>query len=89
MSRTLLRLTVLLLALLTSCAGTRGYDKPGFVTEVIDGRLWVFEEGSPALEEYLRLGTPPLACCSFIGEGPDGMTLLAADRTVLRRYLDG
>ena len=39
---------------LTACATAPAspVSRPGFYTEMRDGRLWVFREGSKALEEF-------------------------------------
>ena len=34
------------------------YDKPGFVTKIEDGRLWVFKQGSKELEQFEQHGEP-------------------------------
>ena len=51
---------VIAAALLTlaACASTASFNKPGFYTEVRDGRLWVFREGSKELEEFKKQGEP-------------------------------
>jgi hypothetical protein len=61
------------------------YDKPGFVTKVEDGRLWVFKEGSKELEQFQQYGEPTVNV-SRIGEGPEGMTLKAPSQEVLDAY---
>ncbi|WP_223272698.1 MULTISPECIES: hypothetical protein [Pseudomonas] len=40
---------MLLTSLFASATFASQYDKPGFITEVEDGRLWVFREGSKEL----------------------------------------
>jgi hypothetical protein len=62
------------------------YDKPGFVTKVEDGRLWVFKEGSKELEQFEKHGEPTIHV-SKIGEGPEGMTLKGPSYEVLDAYL--
>ncbi len=62
------------------------YDKPGFVTELDDGRLWVFREGSKELEEFKKTGEP-VKQYTDIGNGPNGMTVKAADEQTLKDYL--
>lgn len=62
------------------------YDKPGFYTEVKDGRLWIFQEGSKELEQFKAHGEPAVNV-SRIGEGPDGMTLKGPSQDVLAAYL--
>ncbi len=51
--------------------------KPGFRTEVVDGRLWVFTEGQEHSEKHT----------TFIGAGPRGMTLKALDRETAVNYI--
>ena len=79
-------LPLLFLVLVGACATTPTYEKPGFVAEMVDGRLWVFEEGSPELEEFRRVGEPAKSV-TLVGEGPEGVTLRGPDRETLRRYL--
>ena len=46
---------------LAGCATTMttlSVNKPGFHTEIRDGRLWVFREGSQALEDFKKQGSP-------------------------------
>jgi len=62
------------------------YDKPGFVTEVEDGRLWVFEQGSKELEQFREHGEPAKQF-TLIGAGPDGMTIKAARQETLDAYI--
>lgn len=62
------------------------YDKPGFYTEVKDGRLWVFQEGSKELQQFQAHGEPTVNV-SRIGEGPEGMTLKGPSQEVISAYL--
>jgi hypothetical protein len=62
------------------------YDKPGFVTEVEDGRLWVFRADSAELKEFKATGEPAKQFTE-IGAGPDGMTVKSADAQTLADYL--
>ena len=62
------------------------FDKPGFVTEVEDGRLWVFREGSQELKDFKASGEPAKQFTD-VGTGPDGMTVKAADEKTLKDYL--
>lgn len=62
------------------------HDKPGFYTQIEDGRLWVFKEGSKELEQFTAHGEPAVNV-SRIGEGPEGMTLKAPSQEVLEAYL--
>jgi len=62
------------------------YDRPGFTVYGDDGRLWVFEEGSAAHAMFSTKGEPAKRV-TVVGAGPDGMTLLGADRETLDDYL--
>lgn len=62
------------------------YNKPCFITEVEDGRLWVFKEGSEALQQFKRHGEPAKQF-TIIGAGPDGMTVKAANQQTLDEYI--
>ena len=77
---------VLLTSLFATAALASQYDKPGFVTEVEDGRLWVFREGSKELEEFKKSGEPAKQFAD-IGSGPEGMTVKSADEATLKDYL--
>lgn len=70
---------------LAACASS-GYDKTGFYTEVKDGRLWVFEEGSKALAEFKKSGEPAKQYTK-IGAGPNGMTIKSDDAKTIDKYL--
>lgn len=61
------------------------YNKPGFVTKVENGRLWVFKEGSKELEQFEKHGEPTINV-SLIGEGPEGMTIKAPSTEVIEAY---
>jgi hypothetical protein len=63
-----------------------GYDRPGFVTQVKDGRLWVFREGSKDLEEFRKSGEPAKSI-SRIGAGPNRMTIRSGDAETIDDYL--
>ncbi|MEY4516750.1 MAG: hypothetical protein RL180_1096 [Pseudomonadota bacterium] len=62
------------------------YNKAGFTTAIINERLWVFKEGSPELAAYTETGLEPSISASLIGEGPEGMTLKAANAEVLTAF---
>jgi hypothetical protein len=84
------KLTLTALMLTTLLAGTAGasqYDKPGFITEIEDGRLWVFRADSQELKDFNAHGEPAKQF-SDIGTGPDGMTVKAADEQTLKDYLE-
>lgn len=76
-----------LVASLSAIALAAGpHDKPGFYTQIEDGRLWVFKEGSKELEQFKAHGEPDVNV-SRIGDGPEGMTLKAPTQDVLDAYL--
>jgi hypothetical protein len=85
--RLLFALTAALL--IAACAGTAEGPgaKPGFATEVVDGRLWVFDTGSEAYAKYKKSGMEPGKFATAIGAGPDGMTVKAPDIETLNAYL--
>jgi hypothetical protein len=59
----------------------------GFETFVNnEGRLWVFREGSPALEQFCRTGKPEKHV-TLVGAGPMGITIKAPDRETANAYL--
>lgn len=62
------------------------YARPGFHTEVQDGRLWVFRDGSEELEAFKKDGELTKSV-SRIGAGPDGMTIKAPDAATIDAYL--
>jgi hypothetical protein len=53
------------------------FDKPGFVTAVEDGRLWVLKPGQEKHEKHITL----------IGAGPGGMTIKALDKNTALEYV--
>lgn len=73
---------------LAGCATTTtpSVAKAGFYTEVRDGRLWVFRDGSKELEEFKRHGEPAHQV-TRIGGGPSGMTIKSSSATVIDEYL--
>lgn len=60
--------------------------KPGFVTIGDEGRVWIFREGSEALEEYRRVGEPPESI-TMIGAGPNDTTLRSTDRETILEWM--
>jgi hypothetical protein len=89
MLSTVVRLTVVVgiaVALAACATTTTSLSKPGFYTEVRDGRLWVFREGSKELEQFKTHGEPEKQV-TRIGGGPDGMTIKSADAAVIDAYL--
>lgn len=80
-------LTALMLSsLFTGTALASLYDRPGFVTEIEDGRLWVFRENSQELKDFKATGEPAKQFTD-IGSGPEGMTVKSADEQTLKDYL--
>lgn len=62
------------------------YNKPGFETKVVDGRLWVFKAGSKDWEDFLKTGEPA-KLATRIGAGPDGMTLRSNEMSTIDAYM--
>lgn len=80
-------LTALMLSsLFAGTALASQYDRPGFVTEIEDGRLWVFRENSQELKDFKATGEPAKQFTD-IGNGPEGMTVKSADEQTLKDYL--
>ncbi|AQZ34320.1 hypothetical protein OF113_08715 [Ectopseudomonas chengduensis] len=80
-------LTALMLSsLFAGTALASQYDRPGFVTEIEDGRLWVFRENSQELKDFKATGEPAKQFTD-IGSGPEGMTVKSADEQTLKDYL--
>jgi hypothetical protein len=61
------------------------YAYPGFFVEMLDGRLWVFKEGSQALTDYREVGEPAKRL-TRIAAGPDDLTLIGPDAETLDEY---
>jgi hypothetical protein len=61
-------------------------EKPGFVTRMVDGRLWVFREGAEELAEFQASGEPAKQVIRP-GAGPLGMTIKAPDAETIDAYL--
>lgn len=72
--------------LLVGAATASEFDKAGFVTEIEDGRLWVFKVDSEELKQFHQYGEPAKQFTQ-IGAGPNGMTVKAANIDVLNEYL--
>lgn len=79
-------LALSLLALAACATAETSFNKPGFVTDVKDGRLWVFREGSKDLDEYRQNGELT-KMVTRIGAGPNGMTIRAGDAKDIDDYL--
>lgn len=79
-------MSLLGLSLFACVAHASEFNLPGFVTEVEDGRLWVFKENSAELSEFKQHGEPAKQF-TVIGAGPKGMTVKSADKETLDEYL--
>ncbi|MBN9529892.1 MAG: hypothetical protein J0H82_27030 [Alphaproteobacteria bacterium] len=82
-------LAVSLLVGTSACATdtkSSAYDKPGFTTKVVDGRLWVFRSDSKELQNFEK-GVEPSQLVTRIAAGPGGMTLKSPDAKILDEYL--
>ncbi len=66
-------------------AAGQKYNKPGYVTIVEKGRLWVFPEGSKELATFRQSGEPTVSVIK-VGEGPDGMTIKSYSSDVIDAY---
>lgn len=64
------------------------FHKPGFITLVEDGRLWVFKAGSQELADYQAAGELAKHIVRP-GAGPQGMTIKAPDAETVDDYLVG
>ena len=63
------------------------FDRPGYVTHVVDGRLWVFAEGSDEAKAMAEKGMHPAKHVTRIAVGPAGMTVRSPDVETLNGYL--
>lgn len=66
--------------------GATSFGKPGFYTEVKEGRLWVLRDGSKELAEFKKDGELAKQV-TRIGAGPNGMTIKSSDVEVIDDYL--
>ena len=77
------------LAGLAACATAptaKDFDKPGYVTAIKEGRLWVFRDGSKDLAEFRQRGEPA-HIVTRIGAGPNGMTIRSSEVEIIDGYL--
>lgn len=92
-----LRLSSIIVSVLLACsacatdngvstADDSDYKRPGYATEVHDGRLWVFEDGSEDYEKFKKGGAPDKNV-SRIAAGPGGITLRGIKAEVIDGYL--
>ncbi len=63
------------------------YDRPGFVTGVEDGRLWVFLAGSKEGQAYAANKSKPARHVVRPGAGPNGMTIRSPEFEIIDAYL--
>jgi hypothetical protein len=61
-------------------------QKDGFVTKVVDKRIWVFRAGTPELGEFEKTGDLAKQV-TRIGAGPNGMTIKGPDGDTIDAYL--
>jgi hypothetical protein len=80
---------VCLALILVACAAatTAPPSKPGFYTEVRDGRLWVFRDPSKELQDFKKAGEEPAQHATRVGGGPNGMTVKSPDVQTIDDYL--
>jgi len=62
------------------------YDRPGFVTKLVDGRLWVLALDSPDVGRLIQ-GEGPEKHVTLPGAGPDRKTLKTDSRETAMHYL--
>ena len=62
------------------------YDKPGYVTKIVDGRLWVFKKDSKELSKFESHGELAKHVIRP-GAGPNKMTIKAPDRDTIVEYM--
>jgi len=60
-------------------AASGPYDKPGFVTQVDEGRLWVYKKGEATAKSDKHF--------TLIGAGPRGMTVKALEKETALAYV--
>jgi hypothetical protein len=62
------------------------FDRPGFESFIEDERLWVFKHPSPQWSDFVKIGEPAKSV-TWIGSGPDGMTIRGPDADTLLGYI--
>lgn len=67
-------------------AAAMNYDRPGYVTAVVNNRLWVFQAGSKEYADFQKHGEPTISSVK-IGVGPGGMTVKAPDMATIDGWL--
>lgn len=63
------------------------FDKPGFVTGVKDGRLWVFRAGTDEAKAFLKDGKYPAKHAVRPAAGPAGMTIRSPEAADITAYI--
>lgn len=82
----LLAAAAIAMMMATGALASTKYDKPGFVTELEDGRLWVFEKDSKDFADFKKHGEP-VKQFARIKAGPDGMTIKSSKMETIDAYL--
>ena len=62
------------------------FRKPGFLTRVVDGRLWVFTLNSADIAEFIQSGEPAKSV-TRPGAGPNGMTIRSSDPETIDAFV--
>lgn len=62
------------------------FHKPGFISYLDDGRLWVFANDSKELADF-RANPEPAVFTTRIGKGPQGMTIRSITPEMIDAYL--
>ena len=83
--RILVALSVL--AVMSGCAATDSSEN-AFVTEVKEGRLWVFRPDSKDYQDFVKTGEPAKQV-TRIGAGPNGITIKAPSAELVNDYVYG
>ena len=69
-----------------SSASADPYARPGFITKMKDGRLWVFSEGAKELAEFEKHGEL-VKSVTRVAAGPNRVSVRAADSATIDAYL--
>ncbi len=70
----------------TVAAAADPYARPGFITKVKDGRLWVFKEGAKELAEFKQHGEL-VKSVTRVAAGPNRITVRSGDAETIDAYL--
>jgi len=71
---------------LSGCSGDSRYSKFGYSTAEKDGRLYVFPLNSAEYQNFTKTGEMGKSV-TRIGAGPNGMTIIGPDASVIDSYL--